>query len=62
MCQKGGSDWTNIVSNDLAHWFTLPDALDGQPNSTWDGGVCDGTVSFPNLGKAPYDGTAPVML
>ena len=50
------------ISNDLTHWYTLPDALDGEPNSTWDQDTCDGTVSFPDLGNAPYDGTAPIML
>jgi sucrose-6-phosphate hydrolase SacC (GH32 family) len=54
MCQKGGGSWSNIVSSDLVHWFTLRDALDGPD--------CDGTVSFPDLGTAPYDGSTPVML
>ena len=62
MAQKGGGDWTHCISNDLSHWYTLPDALDGEPNSTWDGSTCDGTVSFPDLGHAPYNGTAPIML
>eukprot|EP01052_Picozoa_sp_SAG31_P041570 SAG31_NODE_6338_length_2057_cov_24.509704_2_plen_338_part_01 len=45
MCQKGGSDWTHSVSSDLLHWWTLPDALDGEhvgPNSTWNHETCDG--------------------
>ena len=62
MAQTGGSNWSHVVTNDLAHWWTLPDALDGQPNSTWDGATCDGTVSFPDLGRPPYDGATPVLL
>lgn len=62
MAQKGGGNWTHCISNDLSHWYTLPDALDGEPNSTWDQDTCDGTVSFPDLGHSPYNGTAPIML
>ena len=45
------------MSADLAHWYTLPDALPSQPG--W--GTCDGTVSFPDLGEAPFDGSTPVI-
>ena len=62
MCQKGGSDWTHSVSNDLVHWWTLPDALDPEPHSPWDGSICDGTVSFPDLGHNPFNGSTPIML
>ena len=32
-------------------------------NTTWDDkGACDGTLSFPDLGGAPFDGSSPVIL
>ena len=42
----------------------LADALGrGPKNSTWDNqGACDGTVSFPDLGRAPFDGTTPIIM
>ena len=58
MCQEGGGSWTHTVSADLAHWFTLPNALPSQPG--WD--TCDGTVSFPDLGQAPYNGSTPIIM
>ena len=31
-------------------------------NGTWDEhGACDGTLSFPDLGMPPFDGSAPVI-
>ena len=64
MMQAGGGNWTHFVSNDLVHWHHLRDALDsGGPNITFpDRGPCDGSVSFPNLGAPPYDGSTPVIL
>ncbi len=66
MNQAGGGDWTNAVSSDLVHWFHLEHALDPTPRSTawphsW-GGPCDGSLSFPNLGAPPYNGSTPVIL
>lgn len=29
---------------------------------SWDRDTCDGTVSFPDLGRAPYNGSTPVMM
>ena len=64
MNQAGGGNWTHAISNDLVHWFHIADALGRGPKaSTWDDqGACDGTVSFPDLGKAPYDGTVPILM
>ena len=64
MMQAGGGNWTHGVSNDLVHWHHIQDALDsGPPSSPFpDKGPCDGTLSFPVLGRAPYDGQAPVIV
>ena len=61
--QAGGGNWTHAISSDLIHWFHIADALGRGPHSsTWDNqGACDGTVSFPDLGKAPFDGSTPIM-
>jgi hypothetical protein len=66
MNQAGGGDWTNAVSADLVHWFHLQHALDPTPQSkawphNW-GGPCDGSLSFPNLGSPPYNGSTPIIL
>jgi len=62
MAQHGGGNWSHHVSNDLVRWWSLPDALDGNASSSWDQDTCDGVVSLPNLGRAPYNGSTPVML
>jgi hypothetical protein len=66
MNQAGGGDWTNAVSADLVHWYHLNHALDPSTRGPlarekW-GGPCDGTLSFPNLGRDPYNGSTPVIL
>eukprot|EP01052_Picozoa_sp_SAG31_P049328 SAG31_NODE_10747_length_1103_cov_0.955179_1_plen_229_part_01 len=60
MNQAGGGDWTNAVSADLVHWYHLNHALDASTTGPlarekW-GGPCDGTLSFPDLGRDPYNG------
>jgi len=66
MNQAGGGDWTNAVSSDLVHWAHLPHALkETKPSKTWHhdwGGPCDGSLSFPDLGFAPYNGSTPVIM
>ena len=60
-----GWRWAHKVSNDLVHWYPVADALAPgmTKNTTWDDkGACDGTLSFPDLGEAPFDGGAPVIL
>ena len=60
-----GWRWAHKVSNDLVHWYPIADALTPKmtENTTWDDkGACDGTLSFPDLGTAPFDGTVPVIL
>ena len=47
----------------MVHWYHLAVAIGkGPTNSTWDGSACDGTVSFPDLGRDPFNGSAPVIL
>ena len=55
---QGGGAWSHAVSNDLVHWHHVKSALSN------DLGIqpCDGTVSFPDLGYAPFDGRAPVVM
>jgi hypothetical protein len=64
MNQAGGGNWTHAISSDLVHWFHIADALGRGPrNSSWDRqGACDGTVSFPDLGKPPFDGSTPIIM
>ena len=65
MNQAGGGGWAHSVSEDLVHWYHLANALGkGPANSTWDeNGPCDGTISFPDLGRGPpFDGSSPVLL
>lgn len=60
-----GWRWAHKVSADLVHWYPIADALapNMTGNTTWDDkGACDGTLSFPDLGTAPFDGTVPVIL
>ena len=60
-----GYRWSHKVSADLVRWYPIQDALsrDMTSNTHWDDlGPCDGTVSFPDLGKPPYNGTTPVAL
>ena len=60
-----GWRWAHKVSNDLVHWYPIADALTPKmtEHTTWDDkGACDGTLSFPDLGTAPFDGTVPVIL
>ena len=48
----------------MVHWYHLAVAIGKGPgNSTWeDGSACDGTVSFPDLGREPFNGSAPVIM
>ena len=64
MNQAGGGTWSHAVSHDGARWAHVQDALVAGPhNSSWDhSGPCDGTVSFPDLGVAPYNGSTPIIL
>jgi hypothetical protein len=67
MMQAGGGNWTHGVSTTAAgSWFTQIDALNRATNASlpWDShqGPCDGSTSFPDLGKAPYDGSTPVIM
>ena len=60
-----GWRWAHKVSNDLVRWYPVADALTPgmSSNTTWDDkGACDGTLSFPDLGHAPFDGAVPVIL
>ena len=63
-CAKGGGNWSHGVSNDMVHWYLIEDALDSGPKSNGfpDVAPCDGSLSFPDLGEAPYNGTAPVIV
>ena len=63
--QLGGDlGWAHSVSDDMVHWYHLAVAIGKGPgNSTWeDGSACDGTVSFPDLGREPFNGSAPVIM
>ena len=61
MNQGGG--WAHAVSNDLVHWHHVKEALaDWRSNPSWDQVQCDGTVSFPDLGEPPFNGSAPVIM
>jgi sucrose-6-phosphate hydrolase SacC (GH32 family) len=60
-----GWRWAHKVSSDLVHWYPLADALvpNMTKNTTWDQkGACDGTLSFPVLGNAPFNGSTPIIL
>jgi hypothetical protein len=64
MNQDGGGNWTNSISNDLVHWYHTQNVLGyGPSRSTWDvGGACDGQLSFPDLGKPPFNGSTPIIM
>ena len=67
MMQEGGGNWSHAVSNDLVRWHHIKDALDrtggGIGNTSFaDGGPCDGTMSFPDLGVPPYNGSTPLII
>lgn len=72
MCQGGGSKtssgdsvgWTHAVSEDMVHFRHLKPALVSTASSSWDNkmGPCDGTVSFPDLGHGPFNGSVPLII
>ena len=64
MMQEGGGNWSHGVSNDMVHWFLIEDALDSGPKSIGfpDVAPCDGSLSFPDLGEAPYNGSTPIIV
>ena len=63
MNQAAGANWAHAVSSDLVHWHHVKEALGNYPsNPSWDRAQCDGTVSFPDLGAAPYNGSAPIIM
>eukprot|EP01045_Picozoa_sp_COSAG04_P032722 COSAG04_NODE_6510_length_1312_cov_1.080791_1_plen_204_part_10 len=67
MVPAGRGDRPHGVARTAAGpWFTEIDALNRAAAATlpWDShqGPCDGSASFPDLGKAPYDGSTPVIL
>lgn len=67
MMQAGGGNWTHGVSTSAAGpWFTEIDALTRSSNASlpWDShqGPCDGATSFPDLGRAPFNGSTPVIM
>jgi hypothetical protein len=45
-------------------WFLIEDALTSGPKSIGfpDTAPCDGSLSFPDLGEAPYNGSTPVIV
>jgi hypothetical protein len=67
MLQAGGGNWTHGVAASAAGpWFAEIDALTRATSASlpWDShqGPCDGAASFPDLGRAPYDGSTPVIM
>jgi len=67
MMQEGGGNWSHGVSNDMVSWYLIEDALDSGPDFPHsrpgsDRNPCDGSLSFPDLGAAPYNGSAPVVV
>jgi hypothetical protein len=48
----------------VVSWYLIEDALDSGPKSIGfpDVAPCDGSFSFPDLGKAPYNGSTPVVV
>ena len=63
MNQAAGANWAHAVSSDLVHWHHVKEALGNYPSSPiWDRAQCDGTVSFPDLGASPFNGSAPVIM
>jgi hypothetical protein len=64
MMQEGGGNWSHGVSNDMVNWYLIEDALDTGPKSNGfpDINPCDGSLSFPDLGDATYNGSTPVIV
>ena len=63
MNQAAGANWAHAVSSDLVHWHHVKEALGSYPSSpAWDRDQCDGTVSFPDLGAPPFNGSAPIIM
>eukprot|EP01052_Picozoa_sp_SAG31_P020074 SAG31_NODE_1492_length_8126_cov_5.005731_4_plen_760_part_00 len=63
MMQEGGGIWSHMVSNDLVRWYHIQDALPSGVNMSFpDHGPCDGTMSYPDLGESPYNGSVPVIV
>ena len=64
MMQEGGGNWSHGVSEDMVRWHLIEDALDSGPKGIGfpDINPCDGALSFPDLGEAPYDGSTPVIV
>ena len=64
MMQEGGGNWSHAVSNNMVQWYLVEDALDsGGENVRFpDVGPCDGSLSFPDLGEAPYNGSTPLIV
>ena len=63
MNQRGaGSGWNHATSTDGAHWKHRPDAINLHSAGYRLGGACDGTLSFPDLGRQPYNGSIPIIL
>ena len=48
----------------VVSWYLIEDALDSGPKSIGfpDINPCDGSLSFPDLGEAPFNGSAPVII
>ena len=56
--------WTHAVAEDMVHFRHLKPALISTASSSWDDkmGPCDGTVSFPDLGHGPFNGSTPLIV
>jgi endoglucanase len=48
----------------VVSWYLIEDALDSGPKSIGfpDANPCDGSLSFPDLGEAPYNGSTPIII
>ena len=48
----------------MVSWYLIEDVLDSGPKSIGfpDINPCDGSLSFPDLGEAPFNGSAPVII
>ena len=48
----------------VVRWYLIEDALDSGPKDIGfpDINPCDGSLSFPDLGSAPYNGSTPVII